>query len=169
MVGATRALIAEPELVSNAFAGREERSRTCIACNYCCAASTEGAQGCAINPASYRERLWGVDSFVPAARRSKVVVVGAGPGGLEAARVAALRGHEVVLLEARDKPGGALALWADLPQRAVFHQAISWWQRELERLGVSVRFGKAAAEDDVLVEEPDAVIIATGARYSRGG
>jgi 2,4-dienoyl-CoA reductase-like NADH-dependent reductase (Old Yellow Enzyme family) len=169
MVGATRALIAEPELVSNAFAGREERSRTCIACNYCCAASTEGAQGCAINPASYRERLWGVDSFVPAAQRSKVVVVGAGPGGLEAARVAALRGHEVVLMEARDKPGGALALWADLPQRAVFHQAISWWRRELERLSVSVRFGKAATEDDVLAEKPDAVIIATGARYSRGG
>jgi 2,4-dienoyl-CoA reductase-like NADH-dependent reductase (Old Yellow Enzyme family) len=169
MVGATRALIAEPELVSNAFAGREERSRTCIACNYCCAAGNEGAQGCAINPASYRERLWGVDSFRPAARRSKVVIVGAGPGGLEAARVAALRGHEVVLLEARDKPGGALALWADLPQREVFHEAISWWQRELARLGVAVRYHKAATEEDILAEEPLAVIIATGARYSRGG
>ena len=131
MVGAARALIAEPQLVKNAFEGNEDRSRTCIACNWCLDASAHGAAGCAINPASYRERLWGVDSFTPARRSSKVVVVGAGPAGMEAARVSALRGHQVVLLEAREALGGALALWAGLPGRGQFTKAIDWWEQEL--------------------------------------
>ena len=65
MVGATRALIAEPQLVQNAFAGKEDESRKCIACNWCVNTVRTGAHGCAINPASYRERLWGVDTFAP--------------------------------------------------------------------------------------------------------
>ena len=89
VVGAARQLIAEPEFVRNAREGLERRSRTCIACNWCTAAGGEGSQGCTINPASYRERLWGMHSYAPAANRSKVLVVGAGPGGLEAARVSA--------------------------------------------------------------------------------
>jgi 2,4-dienoyl-CoA reductase-like NADH-dependent reductase (Old Yellow Enzyme family) len=169
MVGATRALIAEPELVANAYHGREERSRICIACNYCCAAGNEGQQGCAINPAAYRERLWGTEHFEPAARPCKLVVIGGGPGGLEAARVAALKGHEVVLIEARERLGGALALWADLPDRQFYHHAIDWWRRELERLGAALRCGEEASAEAVLAEAPDAVIVATGARYSRGG
>lgn len=168
MVGATRALIAEPQLVSNAYHGREDRSRTCIACNYCCAAGNEAAQGCAINPASYRERLWGSDTFDRAPKSSRVVVVGAGPGGLEAARVAALRGHEVKLLEARDGPGGGLALWAELPERKFYRKAIDWWQAELDRLGVDTRYGHEAKAEGILAEAPDAVIVATGARYSGG-
>ena len=169
MVGAARALIAEPELVSNAYHGREERSRICIACNWCCAAGNEGAQGCTINPASYRERLWGAGSFTPATRKSRVIVAGGGPGGLEAARVAALRGHEVTLFEARGRLGGGLALWADLPARAEYHKAMDWWQRELHLLGVDIRLGTEATVATILAEQPDAVIIATGSRYSRGG
>jgi dimethylamine/trimethylamine dehydrogenase len=169
MVGAARALIAEPEFVKNAYDGKEERSRTCIACNWCLAALTEGAQGCSINPASYRERLWGVDTFGPAAHRSKVVIIGAGPGGLEAARVSALKGHIVTLFEARPKLGGALALWAGLPGREFFHKSIEWWERELNRLGVEIRRGTLATAATVLGENPDAAIVATGARYSIGG
>jgi 2,4-dienoyl-CoA reductase-like NADH-dependent reductase (Old Yellow Enzyme family)/thioredoxin reductase len=169
MVGATRALIAEPELVKNAFEGQEERSRTCIACNWCCAAGSDAAQGCAINPASYRERLWGVETFQTATKRSKVIVVGAGPGGLEAARVAALKGHDVTLIEARDQLGGALALWASLPARGFFFKAIAWWERELTRLGVKIHRGTEARAAAILREKPDAVIVATGARYSVGG
>jgi 2,4-dienoyl-CoA reductase-like NADH-dependent reductase (Old Yellow Enzyme family)/thioredoxin reductase len=166
MVGAARALIAEPELVKNAYEGNEERSRTCIACNWCLEASSHGAAGCAINPASYRERTWGAGSFTPATRSSKVVVVGGGPAGLEAARVSGLRGHRVTLLEARDALGGAFALWSSLPGRSAFTQAIDWWQRELERLGVRVQLGTAASAESVLAESPDAAIIATGALYS---
>ncbi len=169
MVGAARALIAEPELVKNAYEGKEEQSRTCIACNWCVAAIADGAQGCTINPASYRERLWGVDTFHQASERVKVIVVGAGPAGLEAARVSALKGHNVTLLEARNTLGGALALWADLPGREYFHKAIEWWERELKRLGVRIRIGTEATADAILRENPHAVVVATGALYSRGG
>ena len=169
VAGAARQLIAEPEFVQNAREGREHRSRTCIACNWCTAAQGDGAQGCTINPASYRERLWGVDSFAPAARPSRVVIVGGGPGGLEAARVSALKGHKVTLLEARERLGGALALWADLPGRETYGKAIDWWRGEVERLGVDVRLGATGSVSAVLAEQPDAVIVATGARYSPGG
>ncbi|HYP62943.1 MAG TPA: FAD-dependent oxidoreductase [Acidocella sp.] len=169
MAGAARQLIAEPRFVQNARAGLEDQSRTCIACNWCTAAMGDGAQGCTINPASYRERLWGVARFAPAARPSQVIVIGGGPGGMEAARVSALKGHRVTLFEARGRLGGALALWADLPGREINRQAIVWWERELARLKVDVRLNSTASPESVLAERPDAVIIATGARYSTGG
>ncbi|ORA10371.1 hypothetical protein BST14_20510 [Mycobacterium arosiense ATCC BAA-1401 = DSM 45069] len=169
MVGAARALIAEPELVKNAFDGQESRSRVCIACNWCLAAVYEGAAGCAINPVSYRERVWGADSMTPAPRPSKVVVVGAGPAGLEAARVAALRGHDVTVVEARGELGGAFALWTRLPGREFYRHAVDWWARELERLEVAIRLETVATAEDVWHERPDAVILATGARYSASG
>ncbi len=170
MAGATRALIAEPALVSNAFHGREARSRTCIACNWCLVASQEGgAQGCTINPASYRERSWGSGDFAPAARPGRAIVVGGGPAGLEAARVCALRGHRVSLYEARDRLGGALRLWARLPGRGFFQKSIDWWVRELERLDVSIRLGATADAACIVAERPDAVLVATGSRYSAGG
>lgn len=169
MVGSARQLIAEPRFVQNARDGLEHLSRTCIACNWCTAAGGDGAQGCAINPASYRDRLWGEDSFTPATHSRKVVVVGGGPGGMEAARVAARRGHRVTLIENRPRLGGALALWADLPGREHYGSAIGWWERELARLGVDVRLGVEADAAMVLAEAPEAVIVATGARYSPGG
>ena len=169
MVGAARALMAEPALVKNAFDGREELSRICIACNSCMPTMQEGAQVCAINPASWRERLWGADTFTPTPRPSKVVIVGAGPAGLEAARVSALKGHRVVLFEARKQLGGALALWARLPGREFYIKAVEWWERELKRLGVLLCFGEAVGAAHILREKPDAVVVATGARYSAGG
>jgi 2,4-dienoyl-CoA reductase-like NADH-dependent reductase (Old Yellow Enzyme family) len=169
VVGAARALIAEPELVSNARAGREDQNRVCIACNWCLAAPAEGAHGCTINPASYRERLWGVETLTPAASPSRVVVVGSGPAGLEAARVSAHRGHQVTLFEARDRLGGGMALWSTLPGRDFLRHNIDWWGRELKRLGVTVRCGVEATAEMVLAEHPDAVIVATGSLYSERG
>jgi len=169
VAGAARQLIAEPRFIQNARAGKEELSRTCIRCNWCTAAGGDGAQGCAINPASYRERSWGPNSFTRAPKECRVFVIGGGPGGMEAARVAALRGHRVTLLEARDRLGGALAPWASLPGRENYGTAIDWWARELARLGVEVRLGSTAEAGAVLAENPDAVIVATGARYSPGG
>jgi 2,4-dienoyl-CoA reductase-like NADH-dependent reductase (Old Yellow Enzyme family)/pyruvate/2-oxoglutarate dehydrogenase complex dihydrolipoamide dehydrogenase (E3) component len=170
MIGAARAFIAEPELVRNAYEGREERSRRCIACNECMAGMLDGGgQGCAINPASYRERMWGHGSFAPAPAACKVVVVGGGPAGLEAARASALRGHQVVLIERRERLGGALALWADLPGREFYRHAIDWWDRENRRLGVDIRLNTCAAAADILAEQADAVILATGAHYSAEG
>ncbi len=169
MAGSARQLIAEPQFVRLAREGREAEGRTCIACNWCTAAGGDGAQGCTINPASYRERLWGIDSFTPAAQPSRVVVVGAGPGGMEAARVAARRGHRVTLFEARHTFGGALADWAKLPGRAHYGEAVRWWSVELERLGVDCRLGIRADADHILAEVPDGLIVATGARYRPGG
>ncbi|MGA5299679.1 FAD-dependent oxidoreductase [Nucisporomicrobium flavum] len=170
MVGAARGLIAEPELIRHAREGREEDSRTCVAVNYCIAGvQSSGSFGCAINPASGRERRWGTASFTPAPRTGKVVVAGAGPAGLEAARVARLRGHEVVVLERAERPGGQLGLWAALPGREVHARTVSWYERELARLGVELRTGTAADRATVLAERPDAVVVATGARYARTG
>lgn len=169
LVGSTRELIAEPAFVRNARNGTEDRSRTCIACNWCLGGMSEGAFGCTINPASYRERLWGERTIDAAERPSRVVVVGGGPGGLEAARVAALRGHAVTLIEAREDLGGGLALWARLPGREVYARAVEWWVREVERLGVDVRTSLWASSEDVLALDPDAVIVATGASFCRSG
>jgi dimethylglycine catabolism A len=169
LVGSARELIAEPKFVKHAREGTEEQARTCIACNWCLGGINYRVIGCTINPASFRERIWGEGTFAVAAQPSKVVVIGGGPAGLEAARVAALRGHDVTLLESRQELGGALALWSRLPGREFYRHAIDWWTRELARLGVAVRQGKPAAAEQVLALAADAVIVATGARYSRTG
>ncbi len=169
MVGSARELIAEPRFVKHALDGTETLGRTCIACNWCLGGMADGAFGCSINPASYRERMWGVETLRAAGRSSKVVVIGGGPGGLEAARVAALRGHEVTLFEAREELGGGLELWARLPGREFYRHAVDWWQRELVRLGVTVQKGKKATAGAVLGLAPDAVVVATGARFSDTG
>lgn len=169
MVGSARELIAEPRFVKHAYDGTEELGRTCIACNWCLGGMADGAFGCSVNPASYRERIWGVNTFAPATRRRRVIVIGGGPGGLEASRVAALKGHEVTLFEARDRLGGNLELWARLPGREFYRHAIDWWQREIVRLGVTVQKRKVATTDDVLRLAPDAVIVATGACFSKTG
>ena len=169
MVGAARGLIAEPDLVRNAFEGREERSRTCIACNWCMAGIHDSSAGCA----SIRSAIASAPGGRTRSRRrriaSKVIVVGAGPGGLEAARTCALRGHQVTLIEARARVGGAFALWAGLPGRDAYQLAIDWWERELERLGVIIRLRTRATAAEILAEKPDAVMLATGAAYHRGG
>lgn len=170
VVGAARAFIAEPDLVKNAVEGTEEQSRTCIACNWCLHGMlTDGTMSCPLNPSSYHERYLGADSLVRSKKPRKVIVVGGGPGGLEAARTAAVRGHDVTLFEARKQLGGGMALWAGLPGRGFYMKSIEWWERELNRLRVDIRLGAEATEQNVLAEKPDAVILATGALHSRQG
>jgi 2,4-dienoyl-CoA reductase-like NADH-dependent reductase (Old Yellow Enzyme family) len=169
LVGVARGRIAEPRLVANARDGLESQSRTCIACNYCMDAFPTGGFGCAINPATARERRWGVDRIADSARPGRTVVVGGGPGGLEAARIAAVRSNDVVLIDANDRLGGQYLLWSALPGREGYMDAISWYERELPRLGVDIRLGQRATTESVLALEPQTVIVATGSAYDRTG
>lgn len=165
LVALTRAHIADPDLVSKTLAGHPERVRPCIACNQGCVGGLLGPaarMGCTVNPAVGAEDGMEDRQLVPAARPRKVLVVGGGPAGMEAARVAALRGHHVVLAEAADGLGGALRIAARAPQRHGIADIAVWLEQELYRLGVKVRLCCYLGADDIRAEAADEVILATG-------
>jgi len=163
MVGMTRAHMADPHIARKVMEGREEEIRPCVGMGYCIdRIYFAGEALCIHNAATGREATMPhVVARSPGAKR-KVVVVGAGPGGLEAARVAAARGHEVVLFEAADKPGGQLVLAAGLKRRREILGIALWRMAECRRDGVEMRFNAYAEVADVLREEPDIVVVATG-------
>ncbi|SER65724.1 NADH:flavin oxidoreductase [Streptomyces qinglanensis] len=162
LVGMTRAQIADPHLVAKVADGREDRIRPCVGASYCLDAIYDsGDTKCLHNPATGRELR--LPHTVPAAAsRRKAVVVGGGPAGLEAARVLGERGHEVVLFEAADLPGGQVRLAAANPRRRDLLGIVDWRVAECRVLGVELRFGVPAEAADVLAEDPDLVLIATG-------
>ncbi len=162
MVGMTRAHMADPHLVRKIMEGREDQIRPCVGANYCLDRIYQGGSAyCIHNAATGRERSMPHD--IPKARsRRKIVVVGAGPAGLEAARVAAERGHEVVVFEAASKPGGQVRLTAQSPRRREMMGIIDWRMAECDARGVVFRFDTYAEANDVFVEQPDVVIVATG-------
>lgn len=162
MVGLTRAHIADPELVAKSVAGRESEVRPCIAGNDGCVGGlNRGRLSCAVNPAVGRELNF--PPADPSPQPRQVVVVGGGPGGMEAARLAAERGHSVVLFEARDRLGGAVRQAQQLPTRALLGDICDWQERELSRLGVDVRLNQAADVEAITATRPDLVVVATGA------
>lgn len=163
MVGMTRAHLADPHIMRKVAEGREHEIRPCVGATYCLDRIYEGGEAlCIHNAATGRE------ADIPHVLRKadgkakKVVVVGAGAAGLEAARVAAERGHSVTLLEAGAQAGGQIRLAALNPRRKELIGIIDWRLAELERLGVELRYGIWAEKDDVLALAPDAVVIATG-------
>src|SRR5262249_39012355 len=117
MIGWKRGLMTEAGHYNQAVEGKSGGSRNWHACNLCMDAFS-GFYGCAINPETAHERRW--STYAPATERGKVVIVGGGPAGLEAARVAAKRGHQVVLFEKNQRVGGQMNLWAKLPGRDIF-------------------------------------------------
>ncbi len=163
MVGMTRAHIADPHLVAKVERGEERRVRTCVGAGYCIDRIYVGADAlCLQNPATGRERTMPHVIAPSRGPRRKVVVVGAGPAGLEAARVSASRGHDVVLLEAAAEPGGQIRLAARATWRRDLIGIVQWLAGETETLGVDLRLGAWAEAADVLGEDPDIVIVATG-------
>jgi len=163
MVGMTRAFIADPHFAAKLREGREADIRPCVGAGYCVDRVIGGQDAlCLHNVATGREaRLPHVVPRSPGPSLA-VVVVGGGPAGLEAARVAAERGHRVVLFEATGRLGGQLRLAARVPWRRDLAAIGEWLAGRCERLGVELRLGCLAEAEDVLAESPDVVFVATG-------
>ena len=162
MVGMTRAHMADPHIVRKIVEGREEDIRPCVGATYCLDRIYQGGMAlCIHNPSTGREETQ-PHEIARAAVKKKVVVVGAGPAGLEAARVAAERGHSVVVFEIADQPGGQIRLTAQSKRRAEMIGIIDWRMAQCAAKGVEFRFNTWAEAGDVLAENPDVVIIATG-------
>lgn len=162
MVGMTRAHMTDPHIVRKIIEKREEDIRPCVGANYCLDRIYQGGMAfCIHNAATGREET--MPHVVPKAElRRKVVVVGAGPAGLEAARVAAERGHEVIVFEAASNPGGQIRLTAQSERRREMISIIDWRMAQCEKRGVVFHFNTWAEEDTITAEKPDVVIIATG-------
>lgn len=163
MCGMTRAMIADPEMPAKAARGAVDDIRACIGCNQACIGHFHKGLpvSCIQYPETGRELAYG--TLTPAARRKRVMVVGAGPAGMKAAVTAARRGHEVTLWEAAAHPGGQALLAQLLPRRAEFGGIVTNLMREVERAQVRLRRGARVTEDVLRDEAPDAVILATGA------
>ncbi|WP_338545894.1 NADH:flavin oxidoreductase [Pseudomonas benzopyrenica] len=162
MIGMTRAHMTDPHIVRKIIEKREEEIRPCVGANYCLDRIYQGgAAYCIHNAATGRETTMPHD--IPrAAVPRKVVIVGTGPAGLEAARVAGERGHRVKVFEAADRPGGQIRLTAQNERRREMISIIDWRMAQCERLGVEFAFNTWVEADTVLAEEPDVVIVATG-------
>ena len=162
MVGMTRAHMADPHIVKKIVEGREDDIRPCVGATYCLDRIYEGGAAlCFHNAATGREETM-PHVVAPAPTRRKIVVVGAGMAGLEAARVCAERGHEVLVFEAADAPGGQLRLAIQNPRKAELGSAIDWRMAQCAARDVEFRFNTLAEAADVLAETPDVVFIATG-------
>lgn len=162
MVGMTRAHMTDPHIVRKIIEGREEDIRPCVGANYCLDRIYQGgAAYCIHNPATGRETSMPHD-IPKAANKRKIVIVGAGVAGLEAARVAAERGHEVVVFEAANQAGGQVRLTAQSERRREMISIVEWRMAQCMARGVTFRFNTWAEASTVHDENPDVVIIATG-------
>ena len=162
MVGMTRAHMTDPHIVRKIIENREDDIRPCVGANYCLDRIYQGGMAfCIHNAATGREQT--MPHVVKKADvRKKVVIVGAGPAGLEAARVAAERGHEVVIFEAANDPGGQIRLTAQSERRREMISIIDWRMSQCQKLGVTFHFNTWAEAQTVGAEKPDVVIVATG-------
>lgn len=163
MVGMTRAQIADPHMVIKIRDGREDQIKQCVGANYCIDRQYNGLDVlCVQNAATSRERTMPHTIAKSTGPKRRVVVVGAGPAGLEAARVARERGHEVVLFEKWPQVGGQVNLAAKAPKREQMAGIIRWFDLETIRLGVDRRLNTEADVSMIMDERPDIVVLATG-------
>src|SRR6266536_1387755 len=166
MVGMVRAHIADPDIVRKTREGRAHEIRPCIACNQGCngGALYTGRMACTVNPVVGFERTLSEELITQVEHPRRVLVVGGGPAGLEAARVAALCGHHVKLIEASSTLGGALNAARRAPRHALLGDIVDWLQDAVERGGVEVVLDTCLSADDIRSEEADTVVVATGSQ-----
>lgn len=172
LVGMTRAHIADPHIVKKTIDGRESEIRPCIACNQGCVGMLLGParrMGCTVNPYVGQESKVADDRLPAATERRRVLVVGGGPAGMEAARVARLRGHEVTLVEAAPYLGGQVRVAGMAPRHQAIRDVTDWQEREIYRLAVDVRLSTPMDASDVRDFGADTVIIATGSEPRMDG
>ena len=162
MVGMTRAHITDPHIVRKIIEKREDEIRPCVGANYCLDRIYQGGSAYCIHNAATGRELSMPQIIEAAETRKKVVIVGSGPAGMEAARVAGERGHEVVVYEAAPNPGGQIRLTAQNERRREMISIIDWRMAECTRLGVTFHFNTWAEADTITAENPEVVIIATG-------
>jgi dimethylamine/trimethylamine dehydrogenase len=171
LIGAARPSIADPFLPRKIDEGREDEIRECIGCNICISSWHDGVPvRCTQNPTIGEEwrRQWHPERIAPAPRRgTAVLVVGAGPAGLECALTLGRRGYEVTLAEAAEELGGRLRFETRLPGLAAWSRVLDWRRGQLERLAnVTVYRGNRLGAEDILELQPQHVVIATGARWT---
>ncbi|MBB4581767.1 hypothetical protein GGE45_004120 [Rhizobium aethiopicum] len=162
MVGMTRAHMTDPHIVRKIIEKREEDIRPCVGANYCLDRIYQGGAAYCIHNAATGRELTMPHIVAKADVRKKVVIVGAGPAGLEAARVAGERGHDVVVFEAANNPGGQIRLTAQSERRREMISIIDWRMSQCEKYDVTFHFNTWAEADTIGAENPDVVIIATG-------
>ena len=162
LVGVARGLICDPEWPNKAREGRVEEIRKCIACNQVCYGNFQKRLpiSCAINPVAGNEKE--LATIVPATAKKKVIVIGGGAAGLETARVAALRGHQVTLYEKGKELGGQLNIAAKIPKREDFAEVPRYYTYQMSHLGVEVFLETTVTAEMVKEQKPDAVVVATG-------
>lgn len=166
LVSIVRGQIADPHLVNKAFAGRSDDIRGCLSCNQMCwgRRSRDYWISCLINPSAGREFEWGGDRLVKAETSRRVLVVGAGPAGLECARTAAERGHQVTLCEASGELGGQFRLAGEQPRRGQILDLLRWYERQLEKLAVDLRYFSPLDAEDIRKFDAEVVVLATGSQ-----
>ncbi len=162
MVGMTRAHMADPHIVRKIIEGREDDIRPCVGATYCLDRIYQAGDALCIHNAATGRELTMPHDISPATTAKKVVIVGTGPAGLEAARVAAERGHDVTVFEAAAQPGGQVLLTSQSPRRREMIGIIDWRMAQCAARDVTFHFNTWAEAADVTALNPDVVIIATG-------
>jgi len=164
LVGMTRAHIADPHLIAKIKAGNVDQIRQCVGANYCIDRQYQGLDVLCIQNAATSREYMGLPHIIEKSTgpKRKVVVVGGGPGGMEAARVAAERGHDVTLFEAEPQLGGQITLASKAPQRDQIAGITRWYEMELARLGVDIQLETRADDSAIRDLQSDVVVLANG-------
>jgi 2,4-dienoyl-CoA reductase-like NADH-dependent reductase (Old Yellow Enzyme family) len=172
MISLVRGQIADPQLARKAAEDRPQDIRPCISCNQLCLGrrSRDYWFSCLVNPSVGREYIWGDEPFERTAITRRILVVGAGPAGLEASRVAAERGHTVRLAEAQDAIGGQLRLAAAQPRRGEINELFGgYYESQIQKLGIELQLNTRMDKAAVLASGADVIVIATGSRPTKSG